>query len=442
MSISRVSPILVLALGLTVWLGGVSEGAALGTAFTYQGRLLNDNKAADGVYDLAFSLYDDPNVIVGNQVGGTIEVDKLDVIDGYFAVELDFGEGIFDGNERYLQFAVRPGESDDAGDFTALYPRQRITPAPYALYALSGVPGPTGPEGPMGPQGEPGPQGPQGASGPMGPPGPQGVSGPMGPQGPQGAKGDTGDPGPRGPQGISGPMGPQGPQGAKGDTGDPGPRGPQGVSGPMGPQGPAGDSFSGAPYRWAVFSTYGQFSGWYAGNSAAMYGGVAPSMWSDGSARAYMMSSDKEVLRTLFSRKGYGGKNALVAADEWYSYSSTNSKHAAALFRIRNTTENTISWRPSVYMTCYGGWGEWASIALNGANVYEDGSNRTAMTPPTSVSLPIPPNRSSTAIFVAGSGPPQYTRSLLLAFTNNCLELPAGLEFVDDFDTATGGWEQ
>lgn len=376
MSISRVSPILVLALGLTVWLGGVSAAAALGTAFTYQGRLLNDNKAADGVYDLAFSLYDDPNVIVGNQVGGTIEVDKLDVIDGYFAVELDFGEGIFDGNERYLQFAVRPGESDDAGDFTALYPRQRITPAPYALYALSGVPGPTGPEGPMGPQGEPGPPG------------------------------------------------------------------PQGVSGPMGPQGPAGDSFSGAPYRWAVFSTYGQFSGWYAGNSAAMYGGVAPSMWSDGSARAYMMSSDKEVLRTLFSRKGYGGKNALVAADEWYSYSSTNSKHAAALFRIRNTTENTISWRPSVYMTCYGGWGEWASIALNGANVYEDGSNRTAMTPPTNVSLPIPPNRTSTAIFVAGSGPPQYTRSLLLAFTNNCLELPAGLEFVDDLDTATGGWEQ
>ncbi len=403
MSISRVSPILVLALGLTVWLGGVSAAAALGTAFTYQGRLLNDNKAADGVYDLAFSLYDDPNVIVGNQVGGTIEVDNLDVIDGYFAVELDFGEGIFDGNERYLQFAVRPGESDDAGDFTALYPRQRITPAPYALYALSGVPGPTGPEGPMGPQGEPGP---------------------------------------RGPQGVSGPMGPQGPQGAKGDTGDPGPRGPQGVSGPMGPQGPAGDSFSGVPYRWAVFSTYGQFSGWYAGNSAAMYGGVAPSMWSDGSARAYMMSSDKEVLRTLFSRKGYGGKNALVAADEWYSYSSTNSKHAAALFRIRNTTENTISWRPSVYMTCYGGWGEWASIALNGAKVFEDGSNRTAMTPPTSVSLPIPPNRTSTAIFVAGSGPPQYTRSLLLAFTNNCLELPAGLEFVDDFDTATGGWEQ
>ena len=72
MSISRVSPILVLALGLTVWLGGVSAAAALGTAFTYQGRLLNDNKAADGVYDLAFSLYDDPNVIVGNQVGGTI----------------------------------------------------------------------------------------------------------------------------------------------------------------------------------------------------------------------------------------------------------------------------------------------------------------------------------------------------------------------------------
>ena len=138
MRISRVSPILVLALGLAVWLGGVSEAAALGTGFTYQGRLLDDNKAADGLYDFVFSLYDDPNVIVGNQVGGSVEVNDLDVIDGHFTVELDFGAGIFDGNERYLQFAVRPGESEDPEEFIDLLPRQMITPAPYALFALNG----------------------------------------------------------------------------------------------------------------------------------------------------------------------------------------------------------------------------------------------------------------------------------------------------------------
>ena len=269
MRISRVSPILVLALGLTVWLGGVGEAAALGTGFTYQGRLLDDNKVAEGLYDLVFSLYDDPNVIMGNQVGGNVDANDVDVIDGYFAVELDFGEGIFDGNDRYLQFAVRPGESNDPGDFIDLLPRQRIAPAPYALYALSGLPGPPG------------------------------------------------------------------------------------------PQGPAGDSFSGAPYRWIVFSTYVQSGGWYASNDPLMYGGVHPSQWGDGNATADMMSSSKDVLRTLFTRKGYGGKNALVAADEWQSYSSTNSKHAAALFRIRNTTENTIDWQATVFMTCYGEWNQW-----------------------------------------------------------------------------------
>jgi hypothetical protein len=29
-----------------------------------------------------------------------------------------------------------------------------------------------------------------------------------------------------------------------------------------------------------------------------------------------------------------------------------------------------------------------------------------------------------------------------MAFGNNSLQLPAGLEFVDDLDTATGGYEQ
>ncbi len=35
-----------------------------------------------------------------------------------------------------------------------------------------------------------------------------------------------------------------------------------------------------------------------------------------------------------------------------------------------------------------------------------------------------------------------YLRSCRLAFYNNSLTLPAGLSYVDDLDTATGGWEQ
>ena len=35
-----------------------------------------------------------------------------------------------------------------------------------------------------------------------------------------------------------------------------------------------------------------------------------------------------------------------------------------------------------------------------------------------------------------------WTRSTILAFVSNSLALPAGLQFVDDLDTATGGWTQ
>ncbi len=48
----------------------------------------------------------------------------------------------------------------------------------------------------------------------------------------------------------------------------------------------------------------------------------------------------------------------------------------------------------------------------------------------------------STVIFIAASTAPSGTRGLLLAFENNCLGLPEGLEYVDDLDRAEGGWDQ
>ena len=51
-----------------------------------------------------------------------------------FTVEVDFGSGIFTGAAYWLEVAVRPAGT---GAYTALLPRQKITPAPYAL-ALPG----------------------------------------------------------------------------------------------------------------------------------------------------------------------------------------------------------------------------------------------------------------------------------------------------------------
>jgi hypothetical protein len=106
-------------------------------AITYQGRLLDGDIAADGLYDLQFSLYDAPTG--GSQTGSTVAIEDMDVIEGYFTVDLDFGEGVFDGNPRWLQIAVRPGAG--TGSLTVLDPRQRIAPTPYALYAFSGAGG-------------------------------------------------------------------------------------------------------------------------------------------------------------------------------------------------------------------------------------------------------------------------------------------------------------
>ena len=106
---------------------------AIGTAFTYQGRLLDVNSPADGLYDLQFKLYDNLDPVFAAQQGSTIDINDLDLIDGYFTVELDFGSDVFAGDARWLQIGVRPGAS--TGSFDTLMPRTELTPTPYAIYA-------------------------------------------------------------------------------------------------------------------------------------------------------------------------------------------------------------------------------------------------------------------------------------------------------------------
>ena len=281
--------VVVLSAGQT----SLSAPQPMGTAFTYQGRLMDGNGVADGLYDLRFRLYDgcDPNV--GTRVGRTIDVNGLDVINGYFTSQLDFGRGdpnVFNADARWLEIAVRPGGANKPNGYTILLPRQEIMPVPYCLLsrgifvdrllnvgigtadpvAKLDLIGPVkitdgneaigkvltcmganglatwkylvaGPQGPPGPQGPEGPQGPKGDTGPkgdQGDPGPMGLPGAQGPKGDKGVKGDTGSTGPQGLKGDTGATGPQGPQGLKGDKGDKGDIGSMGQQGPQGPAGP------------------------------------------------------------------------------------------------------------------------------------------------------------------------------------------------------------
>jgi hypothetical protein len=82
-----------------------------------------------------------------------------------------------------------------------------------------------------------------------------------------------------------------------------------------------------------------------------------------------------------------------------------------------------------------------ASAALNGVSVWSSGG--CSSTVQVSQTLSIPANRTSTVVFVSSSAPPAGSaRSVFLAFVNNSLDLPAGLEFVDDLETASGDYSQ
>jgi hypothetical protein len=105
----------------------------MGTCFVYQGRLLDEGSPAEGLYDFQFKLYN-ANVDAIQQ-GSTIEINDHETIDGYFTIELDFGSGIFDGDDLWLEIAARPGDSNEPDAFEILNPRVQLTAAPYSLYA-------------------------------------------------------------------------------------------------------------------------------------------------------------------------------------------------------------------------------------------------------------------------------------------------------------------
>lgn len=133
MKTARMLTICVLAFGLVVFPAKLAGAEPMGTAFTYQGRLIDKNKPADGLYDFQFKLYDSNDPCTGVQLGSPIDINDLDVIDGHFIVELDFGSGIFDGNAVWLE--TRVVESPMGSEPSTLRPLLELTPTPYAIYA-------------------------------------------------------------------------------------------------------------------------------------------------------------------------------------------------------------------------------------------------------------------------------------------------------------------
>ncbi len=104
-------------------------------SFTFQGRLSDNSAAANGTYQMQFSLYD--ALSGGAQLGTTITNNTVTVTNGVFTVQLDFSPAtpFATGADRFLEIAVR--KAADPPGFTTLTPRQQLTSSPYSIRTLS-----------------------------------------------------------------------------------------------------------------------------------------------------------------------------------------------------------------------------------------------------------------------------------------------------------------
>lgn len=112
------------------------QGTALGTAFTYQGRLTDTSgNPIAGPCDLRFTLYE--SAAGADQVGAPQTKSGVTLNDGYFTVDLDFGSTPFTGDARWLEITI-DSCSGGANNVT-LSPRIALSPTPYAMSLRPGA---------------------------------------------------------------------------------------------------------------------------------------------------------------------------------------------------------------------------------------------------------------------------------------------------------------
>jgi hypothetical protein len=110
-------------------------GQPVDSTFTYQGQLRNAGQLVNGNVDVRFTLWDSD--VGGTQVGNANSFTNYPLTDGRFALGLNFGNGAFNGDQRWVQVEFRSPAG--VGQYLTLNPRDKIMATPYALYALNGT---------------------------------------------------------------------------------------------------------------------------------------------------------------------------------------------------------------------------------------------------------------------------------------------------------------
>jgi hypothetical protein len=111
-----------LLLGIAISVFPAMSLAQTSTSFTYQGVLKESGAAANGSFDMGFSLW---NAMSGGaQVGATVNAPAQGVVAGLFSIELDFGATAFGDSQFWLEIVV---------DGSTLTPRLPITGSPFSV---------------------------------------------------------------------------------------------------------------------------------------------------------------------------------------------------------------------------------------------------------------------------------------------------------------------
>jgi hypothetical protein len=114
-----------------------AHAQAITQAFTYQGTVADAGSPVNGTIDIQFSLFDAQTA--GTQLGTPQVALGVNAVNGQFAFMLntanEFGTAAFNGQQRWLEIAIRPSGSSDP--FTVVDPRQPLTATPFASFAAN-----------------------------------------------------------------------------------------------------------------------------------------------------------------------------------------------------------------------------------------------------------------------------------------------------------------
>lgn len=120
-------------LGLMV-LQGVRGQTPLGSAFNYQGQIKFNGVPVNDICDFDFTLWDSSQA-GATQIGGVIVAANVQVTNGVFTTELDYGASAFNGDARWLEIDMSC--QNTGGGPVTLQPRNELTATPNAIFALS-----------------------------------------------------------------------------------------------------------------------------------------------------------------------------------------------------------------------------------------------------------------------------------------------------------------